>query len=146
MYCRSKLTDGHVQHSYKPSLLSLQCRKPRLFSGLLSAVISGSLAFTFLEPLFVPVGMNLAVVALYVLAINAAAVGMSLGVLLPTVTPGASLGVALSLLIGTLVTFVEPLYFPIASAVLAIVGAVLSAWYVVDNVLFDKKLLLLRPS
>jgi H+/Cl- antiporter ClcA len=77
--------------------------------------------------MFVPVGMNLAVVAIYILTIYAAAVGMSLGVLLPTVTPGACLGVAVSLLVGTSITFVHPLYFPVTSAALALVGAVLSA-------------------
>lgn len=102
-------------------------RKPRFFAGILTAVVSGSLAFTFLEPLFVPVGMNLSVVALYILTINAAGVGMCLGVLLPTVTPGACFGVALSLLVGTLITLVQPLYFPVTAAALSLVGAVLSA-------------------
>jgi len=91
------------------------------------AIVAGSLTFTFLEPLFVPVGMDLAVVALWLLSINAAAVGMSLGVLLPKITPGACLGVALSLIVGCLMTLVQPLYFPIASGALAIVGAVISA-------------------
>lgn len=92
------------------------------------AVVAGSLTFTFLEPLFVPVGMNLAVVALWILSINAAAVGMSLGVLLPKITPGACFGVSLSLLAGCLIALVnQPLYFPISSGALAIVGAVLSA-------------------
>jgi callose synthase len=102
--------------------------KPRLCSGFLTAIVSGSLAFTFLEPLFVPVGMELAVVALWILSLNAAAVGACLGVLLPKITPGACCGVALSLLIGCLATLVNPMYFPAASGGLAIVGAVLSAW------------------
>lgn len=91
------------------------------------AVVAGSLTFTFLEPLFVPVGMDLAVVALWVLSINAAAVGMSLGVLLPRITPGACFGVASAIMIGCLVTVVQPLYFPVTSSSLAIVCAVLSA-------------------
>lgn len=91
------------------------------------AIVAGSLTFTFLEPLFVPVGMDLAVVALWILSANAAAVGMSLGVLLPKITPGACFGVALALIAGCLMTLVQPLYFPVTSGALAIVGAVLSA-------------------
>ena len=91
------------------------------------AVVAGSLTFTFLEPLFVPVGMNLAVVALWILSINAAAVGIALGVLLPKITPGACFGVALSLIVGCMITFVQPLYFPVTSGALAILGAILSA-------------------
>jgi callose synthase len=91
------------------------------------AIVAGSLTFTFLEPLFVPVGMDLAVVALWILSINAAAVGMSLGVLLPKITPGACFGVATALLVGCLMTLVQPLYFPVTSGALAIVGAILSA-------------------
>lgn len=71
--------------------------------------------------------MNLSVVAIYILTINAAGVGMSLGVLLPTVTPGACFGVALSLFVGALITFIQPLYFPVTAAALALVGAALSA-------------------
>jgi hypothetical protein len=66
-------------------------------------------------------------VALWILSLNAAAVGACLGVLLPKITPGACCGVALSLLIGCLATLVNPMYFPAASGGLAIVGAVLSA-------------------
>lgn len=102
-------------------------RKPRLCSGILMGVVAGSLTFTFLERLFLPVGMDLAVVALWVLSINAAAVGMSLGVLLPRITPGACLGVASALLIGCLITVVQPLYFPVTGGSLAIIGALLSA-------------------
>ena len=91
------------------------------------AIVAGSLSFTFLEPLFVPVGMDLAVVALWLLSLNAAAVGMALGVLLPKITPGACFGVASALVVGCLMTLVQPLYFPIASGALAVVGAILSA-------------------
>jgi hypothetical protein len=48
-------------------------------------------------------------------------------VLLPTVTPGACFGVALSLFVGALITFIQPLYFPVTGAALALVGAILSA-------------------
>ena len=102
----------------------------RLFSGFLTAVVSGFLTFTFLEPLFFPVGLEVAIVALYILSINAAFVGMSLGVLLPLICPGLCFGVAVSLFAGCLITMSSPLYFPVASAALGVVGAVLSARYV----------------
>ncbi|KAI2501722.1 1-3-beta-D-glucan synthase [Fragilaria crotonensis] len=99
----------------------------RLFSGFLTAVVSGFLTFTFLEPLFFPVGLEVAIVALYILSINAAFVGMSLGVLLPLIFPGLCFGVAVSLFAGCLMTMSNPLYFPVASAALGVVGAILSA-------------------
>ena len=104
--------------------------QPRLFSGFLTAVVSGFLTYTFLQPLFFPVGLELAIVALNVLAINAAFVGMSLGVLLPLICPGLCFGVAASLLVGSLVTIENPLYFPAASAVVGVTGALVSARYV----------------
>lgn len=99
----------------------------RLFSGLNFALVSFFLTFAYLEPLFVPVGMQLAVVALYVLAANASAVGMSLGVLLPTFWPGVSFGVALALLFNAIVVVPIPYFFPIAAVICAAVGAILSA-------------------
>ena len=101
--------------------------QPRLFSGFQSALVSGFLTYTFLEPLFIPVGTEVAVVALYILSINAAFVGMSLGVLLPLVWPGISFGAAVSLYVGSLMTMSNQLYFPIATAVLGVIGALLSA-------------------
>ena len=92
--------------------------------------MSGFLTYTFLQPLFFPVGLELAIVALNVLAINAAFVGMSLGVLLPLICPGLCFGVAASLLVGSLVTIENPLYFPAASAVVGVTGALVSARYV----------------
>jgi callose synthase len=106
-------------------------RKPRFYTGLLLATCSGFLAFTYLEPLFLPVGMNLAVVALWILTFDAAMVGMSLGVLLPMVVPGICFGLALALLIGSLSTLLQPLYFPVTALVLALIGAIISARYVV---------------
>ena len=98
----------------------------RYFSGLLSAVLSGFLTYVFLEPLFVPVGLDLAMVALWVLAIDASLVGMSLGVLLPTLFPGLCLGVSLSLLIGCFLGISSPMYLPIVGGLCAVVGALLS--------------------
>ena len=80
----------------------------------------------FLEPLFVPVGLDLAMVALYVLSLLSAFVGMSLGVLLPTLFPGLCFGVNVALLIGCFAGLTTPLYFPIAGGILACVGAGLS--------------------
>jgi H+/Cl- antiporter ClcA len=75
----------------------------------------------------VPVGLDLAMVVLYILSLLSALVGMSLGVLLPTLFPGICSGLSLALLVGTflggnLFTF----YFPIVGGVLALIGAILS--------------------
>jgi len=99
----------------------------RYFSGILSGILSGFLIYVFLEPLFFPVGLNLAVVALWILAILSAFVGMSLGVLLPTIFPGLCFGVNLALLAGCFVNSHNELYFPVAGGVLALAGATLSA-------------------
>ena len=84
----------------------------RYFSGILSAILLGFLTFVFLEGLFVPVGLELAMVALWILSINAGAVGMSLGVLLPTLLPGICLGVSLALFVGSFLEVQNTLYLP----------------------------------
>uniref|UniRef100_A0A7S4EG16 1,3-beta-glucan synthase n=1 Tax=Pseudo-nitzschia australis TaxID=44445 RepID=A0A7S4EG16_9STRA len=102
----------------------------RYFSGILNGILSGFLIYVFLEPLFFPVGLNLAVVVLWVLAIMSSLVGMSLGVLLPTLFPGLCFGVNLALLAGTFLDGLAmnfSLYFPIVGGVLAVFGAFLSA-------------------
>lgn len=104
--------------------------KPRLFSGILTAVLSGFLSFIFLEPLFAPVGIELAHVALYILAINGSMVGFSLGVMLPTFFPGACFGASLALLIGSFGAVSNALYFPVVGGGLALICAVASARYV----------------
>lgn len=82
----------------------------------------------FLEPLFVQVGLDLAVVVLWVLSLMASLVGMSLGVLLPTLFPGLCFGVNLALLIGAFLNSLSMngLYFPITGGILALIGAFLS--------------------
>ena len=82
----------------------------------------------FLEPLFVQVGLDLAVVVLWVLSLMASLVGMSLGVLLPTLFPGLCFGVNLALLIGVFLNSLSMngLYFPITGGILALIGAFLS--------------------
>jgi len=95
----------------------------RYFSGVLSGILSGFMIYVFLEPLFFPVGLNLAIVALWILAIMSAFVGMCLGVLLPTLCPGLCFGVNLALLVGCFVDSHSALYFPIVGGVLALAGA-----------------------
>lgn len=116
-----------ARHNISNHARHLLRSQQRLFSGFLTAVVSGFLTFAFLEPLFFPVGLEVAIVALFVLSINAALVGMSLGVLLPLICPGLCFGVAVSLLAGCLMTMSNPLYFPVTSAALGVVGALLSA-------------------
>jgi callose synthase len=110
-----------------PFTLTLLCfRKPRYFSGLLSGALAGFLTFTFLEPLFAPVGLELANVALWVLAIYASMVGMGLGVLLPTLCPGLCFGTSIALLVGCFMGITNSLYFPVVGGITALVGTVLS--------------------
>jgi callose synthase len=103
-------------------------RDTRYFSGILNGLLSGFLTYVFLEPLFVQVGLDLAVVVLWVLSLMASLVGMSLGVLLPTLFPGLCFGVNLALLIGAFLNSLSMngLYFPIAGGILALIGAFLS--------------------
>jgi hypothetical protein len=101
-------------------------RDTRYFSGVLSGLMAGFVTFVFLEPHFVPVGLDLAMVVLYILSFLSAMVGMSLGVLLPTLFPGICSGLSLALLVGTFFGNVWTLYFPVVGGVLALIGAILS--------------------
>jgi len=101
-------------------------KRPRLFSGLSTAVVAAFLSFTLLQEPLASVGLDLADVALYVLAINAALVGLALGVLLPNSFSGACFGLALLLLGGTFNTSDFSLYFWISGPVLALVGSLVS--------------------
>jgi hypothetical protein len=69
-------------------------------------------------------------VFLYILCVNGALVGMSLGVLLPVLFPGVCLGGALALLVAALCDMQTAYFFPAVGGVLAILSAVLSARYV----------------
>lgn len=89
--------------------------------------MAGFLTFTFLEPLFVPVGSETAMVFLYILALNGAAVGMALGVLLPLIFPGACLGASLALLGVAFAGVWNGYLFPVIAGVLAILLAVVSS-------------------
>lgn len=66
-------------------------------------------------------------VFLSILAIFAATVGMSLGVLLPLLFPGFCFGGALGLLISAFVNMNNSYFFPVVSAALALVFASFSA-------------------
>jgi callose synthase len=100
--------------------------KSRLYSGLVAGALSGFLSFTFLEPLFEPVGLKLAEVAHYVLALDGALVGLALGVMLPTVFPGVCFGASLALFIGSFGAASMPLFFPIVGGSLVLISAVAS--------------------
>ena len=105
-------------------------RSRRFFSGCLAAVFSAFLTYTFLEPLFVPVDSEVAMGFLYILAINAFVVGMSLGVLLPVLFPGVCFGGSLALLVGAFAGVANPVYLPAVGGAAAVVFGVLSARYV----------------
>jgi callose synthase len=125
-----KVSFSHDFNTLRFIHLSSNCRQQRLYTGILSAVFSGFLVFTYLEPLFVPVGSEPAMVFLYILCANGALVGMSLGVLLPVLFPGVCLGGALALLVAALLDMQTAYFFPAVGGVLAVLSAVLSARYV----------------
>ena len=83
-----------------PAFSFSQNSKPRFYSGVLFALLGATLTFSYLETLFSAVGMPLATVALFILAIGAACIGMCLGVLLPLVIPGVCFGASFAILIG----------------------------------------------
>lgn len=101
--------------------------QPRMYSGVATGVVSGFIAFAYLQPLFVPAGVELAIVALFVLSTTATFIGISLGVLLPLIFPGICFGVAVALLVGCTAAITNSLYFPVASSALGLVGMILSA-------------------
>jgi callose synthase len=105
-------------------------RNRRLYSGFLSAGCAGFLIFTYLQPLFVPVGSDTAMVFLYILSLYGSAVGMSLGVLLPLLFPGASLGAALALFGAAASGVWDPYLFPVAAGISALPLSIVAARYV----------------
>ena len=76
------------------------------------AVFSGFLVYTFLEPLFVPIGSEFAMVFLNILTLCGLSVGMSLGVLLPSIVSGTVLGGAMALLFSAMLAIPNPIFFP----------------------------------
>ena len=117
-------------------LFKILYRKQRLYSGIQSSILAGFLTFTFMEPLFVTNGLEISMVLLYVLSANAAAVGFSLGLLLPTVFPGICFGSAVALLAGAIFLISNSFYFPVMGGTIAIASAVYSARYVLVCVCF----------
>ena len=95
----------------------------RLYSGLCTAIVSGALVFAFLEPLFAVVGIELAIVALYILVVFGSLVGLSLGVFLPTLFPGACTGISLSAFVASFFASSMSLFFAIVAPALACIGA-----------------------
>lgn len=93
----------------------------------MTAIFAGFLTLTFLEPLFVPVGSEVAIVFLYILSIYAATVGMSLGVLLPLLFPGVCFGGSLGLLVATFLDLSIDYFFPVTAGGLAVLFAFVSA-------------------
>jgi callose synthase len=91
------------------------------------AGVAGFVTYTFLEPLFVPVGSEIAMVFLYILAFDSAMVGMALGVLLPLVFPGVCLGALLGLLGVAMSSAWNAYLFPIIGAALAALFAIVSS-------------------
>lgn len=93
-----------------------------MFSGVAAFV-----TYTFLEPLFVPVRSEIAMVFMYILVFDSAMVGMALGVLLPLIFPGVCLGALVGLL-GVVMSGTWNAYlFPITGAVLAVILAIVSS-------------------
>ena len=72
--------------------------------------------------MFVPVGLDLAIVALWVLSGCAGLVGLSLGVLLPTLLPGICFGISLALLVGVFAGVSNALFLPVSGGILSLVG------------------------
>ena len=79
--------------------------------------------FSFLEPLFVVVGIELAIVALYILVVTSILVGLSLGVFLPSVLPGAFAGVGFSAFVGCFFECSSTIFFATAAPSFALIGA-----------------------
>jgi callose synthase len=102
------------------------CRERRLFSGLLTAVFAFFFIFAYLEPLFVPIGSEVAMVFLYLLGLQGAGVGMSLGVLLPSLFPGACFGASLVLLIGSFLSVSNAYFVPVVGGMAVLLFATAS--------------------
>jgi callose synthase len=102
-------------------------RKRRLYSGFMFSGVAAFVTYTFLQPLFVPVRSEIAMVFMYILVFDSAMVGMALGVLLPLIFPGVCLGALVGLL-GVVMSGTWNAYlFPITGAVLAVILAIVSS-------------------
>jgi len=90
--------------------------KGRFYSGAISGVVCSVLSFSFLAPVFLSIKLELAEVALYILTVFAAAVGMCVGVLLPVLSMSAGLGLSIVMMAG--------IYFSPSIVNFAIVGPI----------------------
>ena len=97
--------------------------QPRLFSGVLTALVAGSITHACLAPIFATSRLPVATAALDFLAYAAAAVGMCFGVLLPLVFPGACFGAILAVLIGFFEPFFTVQYMMYIYPTLVVIGA-----------------------
>ena len=70
-------------------------------------------------------------VFLYILAFQGSCVGLSLGVLLPSIFPGACLGGIVALIVNAMLGITNSYSFPVSAGALAVVFAFLSARYVI---------------
>lgn len=100
-------------------------KQPRYHSGTSAAITLAALTDIYLRVPFTAVGMELAVVALYILIVIAAGVGWSLGVLLPRVFPGVVTAVALTLLVGCWGNF-GGWFFPSVGGGFSLLGIIIS--------------------
>ena len=91
------------------------------------AGVAAFVTYTFLEPLFVPVRSEIALVFMYILVFDSAMVGMALGVLLPLIFPGVCLGALIGLLGIVMSSTWNAYLFPITGAVLAAIFAIVSS-------------------
>jgi len=107
----------------------LSMNKPRFSTGVMTALLGGVLSFGYLELLFQSVEMPLATVALYVLAIAAASVGLCLGVLLPLPFTGVCFGVCFATLLGFFLPLLYQDQIPLLSIGLALISALFSVRY-----------------
>ncbi|GKZ01468.1 hypothetical protein MPSEU_001097400 [Mayamaea pseudoterrestris] len=108
---------------------SAASQERRLFSGLLTAVYGFFLVYTYLEPLFAPVGSEVAMVFLCLLGVLGSGVAMSLGVLLPALFPGACFGASLALFIGSAIGISNPYYFPVIGGACIVVFTFASIYW-----------------
>lgn len=99
--------------------------KSRLYVGYVTAIFTGMLVFTCLDPIFSAIGLALATVALYILTILGTLVGMAAGVLLPKPCIGAVLGATFVIFVGS---FAGPstVVFPISGPIVAFIGLITS--------------------
>jgi len=103
-------------------------RNTRFFVGFLTALSSGIIAYIYLGPVFEAVGIPLATVALYILSIGAASIGMCLGVLLPIPLPGICFGVTSSMMVSMFLNLSQNT-LGIVFTVTSLLCGILSIWF-----------------